>query len=239
MSEPAPQPVSSPVPAAPEPIRATPIHPPTQPGSRAFRRKESPWPTVLGILAMIFGGFGVLQAAWGIIMTITIALGGNAPFMSSAGPGAPDPAVFNAAMRQHTTQNILANSGIFIAAVLLLIAAIALVRRSPKARPLMLGWALLKIVVGIFSAWVGAMAQRSTFQAMSAQPGMAAMPGALGPMMENFTLLFASLWYAALPVFMLIWFNLGFVRREIAAWASVSRPSSPPPPQRPRPGGIS
>lgn len=126
------------------------------------------WPKVIGISAIVLASYGLLANGAGIFtsrMMRTMLSGGA---MAKVG-FTPDTV---AAMERFTMFNAI---GGLVLAALLLTAGIGLVRRRPLSRPLMLGWAILRL-------GLAAVAAPMMFDYMNSMMGsIAASPTASAP----------------------------------------------------------
>ena len=101
-------------------------------------------------------------------------------------------------------------------AVMLLVGGIQLLRRRAGALRVLNGWAVLKVVLIAANAIVTGMYNHEQFERMGQSPG--AMSAQFSTGMTAVTLIFQVLWGLALPVFILIWLNLGKIKSESAQW---------------------
>ncbi|HRJ49848.1 MAG TPA: hypothetical protein PKU91_04910, partial [Phycisphaerales bacterium] len=105
-------------------------------------------------------------------------------------------------------------------AVLLIVAGIGLLRRRRWGAAWMVRWSILKIIAGIAFAVVSALMQRDQIHAMAGSqndPAASAVLG-MGPLMIVVTAVFALVWTATFPVFVLVWMGRGTIRKTIASW---------------------
>ena len=61
--------------ASPAASPSEPSTPPMQPTDVVTGSMTTAWPTVLGILAIVFGGFGVLGGVWGVVAPLEPFMG--------------------------------------------------------------------------------------------------------------------------------------------------------------------
>lgn len=168
------------------------------------------WPTVLGIIAIIFGSFGVLAGVWGMVAPLLMASMFEASGMSSAEVQAQLDV-----MRSLQGWSIGFSVLSTVLAVVLLVAGVQLVRRRPQGATLCYLWAPSKMVLVVAGVVLGYMAYQSQVDAMASQQNAAATPPEA---FAIFNVVIGLAWGWALPVFMLIWFNLGFVKQEVTRW---------------------
>jgi hypothetical protein len=191
----------------PAPLPEPPIqHPPVMP--RPLASPPTAWPTVLGVIAIVFGAGGLLMSAWGAIAPLVIK---SWPSFGSGFDPMAGVAQWQAWL---IAQNIVA---VFIAA-LLLTGGIMLLRRTRASRAVLRTWAALKIILVVAASMIGYQVGQTQLAAMQ-------QAGATAPGMQNFIALFnwigvaiGVLWGWALPVFMLIWLARRPIRTEMAAW---------------------
>lgn len=203
------------VPASPPPAA-----PPTAPIPAA--PKPAVWPTVLGVVMIVFGAGGVLLGGWGAVVNLFLI-----DFFAGLG-GQGNPAAATA-MRDWSLPMGLLSLVNAAAAGLLLAAGIGMVRRrrwSIRAATL---WAWIKIVLVVLGAVAAVFMQRVQFEAMTqnAANGPAAMPRGVMVGVLVVIGLFTVAWGWALPIFTLVWLRLAGSRREIATWPEPGSSDSP------------
>jgi hypothetical protein len=171
---------------------------------------QTKWPTVIGIIAIVFGVIGALFGFCGIF-------------------GALMPGAFQAFQPQEAmevTQKWAIWSGVnslvsAAVAVLLLIAGIRLMKRHPGAPGLCRTWAVIKMVVALAVITIGWFVQQDMMASMSQARNIAQpMPDEMMRVMMFVGLVFSLLWAWALPVFMLIWFSRPKIKSEVTTWGS-------------------
>lgn len=184
--------------------------PPVPPTEVVYEQPQSTWPTVIGIICIVFGGFGILGGLWGAVV----------PFlMSTVASMMPDPAgtmdASFAAVTRYRAITIPVSVISAVVAALLLVGGIQLLRRRFAARRVLLIWAIIKIFLVVAAVMVNIPMQRAQLEAQQAQ-GMPAMPmmNLIGPITAACGVVFG--W--ALPIFILIWLMRRPIRDEIEAW---------------------
>lgn len=198
-------------------------------GPRPERRAI--WPTVLGVLAVIFGSLGLLNAVFGLfgILVPGIVKG----FFEQQAQQQPGVGLESAVAQMEVIEgyffaNLLVLICSFALSIMLLAGGIALLRRRPSARRTMMGWAVLAMIKTIPSSIVGYLQADASMQVMADEMATSA-PGAFPAWMFNIwrgsivviiALQVLVCW--AGPVFVLIWFSLRFVRNEILTWITES-----------------
>lgn len=180
----------------------TPAAPPTVPTAPIAEPGRAVWPVILGVIMMVFGFGGVLMNAWGAV----------SPFLMEWMIGWMD-----AAAMEQMRRSMLVNSGVaavsLLVSALLGVAGIGMATRRPWAVPAARWWAVVRIVVAA-----------AGLAAMFATQG-AEVVGIDGSALEPFEttyvvamLVFGLAWAWALPIAVLLWLRLGFVREEVATW---------------------
>jgi len=177
---------------------------------------RSSWPKIIGILGAIFGGTALLAGAVGFLADSFTRKQYDAMGV------APD--FFE---KHYVFFKVIPPISAFLG-LLLLLGSILLIVRKPVSRPLILGWALLKIV---FSLWQMTYATALTKDIMPLQ--MAKMSEAqkndmakvnaeaFVDVMFSVMQVLSVLWLSALPIFMIIWFMRKKIRTETASWVEV------------------
>ena len=199
------------------------VHPPTAPGvvGRPVLIKEPRWPLVLGVIAIILSGLGVV--AYGIQMAQMIVLpnlmpegtGGVEAMMLAAGPSAWIAIILR-----------------ILTSILLLIIGIGLISKVRWAITLTWWWIVLKIITELLCSIVQVFVQ---YRAFTAEDYFSTSSQAAMTTFLIFMILFGILtllWYLIGPVFMMIWLTRPRVRAYWNAWGgsdsdareSVSQP---------------
>ncbi len=195
--------------------------PPVKQGDAPERRSR--WPTVIGIIAVVFGVLGVLAACMGLVSNVLVAIFGG----SMQGMPEVQKAQFEV-MRQYVVPNSIMMVVGTVVAAWLLVAGIGVLRRRPWSRRAAVGWAVAKILYAIPGSVLGYLLNKALFDAMeqaaidsgtpmptgiftSMQSGGAAMIGC------------ETLWAWALPLFLIIWFRRASVKTEVERWALENR----------------
>ncbi len=194
----------------------TPMTPPTDAG--AIPPKPSSWPTVIGIIAIIFGSLATLQGCMGLGWPLVAGL------FTSAMP--EDQAEMMSITEPLMPLMIISGGLTMVIAIVLLIGGIGLTKRSPGSPKVCRIWAGSKMLLVVYASIVGYLVQQAQMEAMQRMleedPNTpAAMPGFLGTFMAVFgplTLVLGIVWGWALPIFMLIWFSRTKIKAEIAQW---------------------
>lgn len=177
------------------------------------------WPTVLGVLAIIFGTLGALGGCMGAMSLLFFQPLGQAVAQHQQ----PNPFEFVDAWMGWIIGLSIAT---VVVAALLATGGIGLVRRSAWSRGVILAWVAVKMLFVVVQVLVNHEMQKDEFAALAesgvnasgAQWFLAAI-GVAG-------VVIGILWGWALPVFMLIWFSRAKVKAQVNGWSA--RESSPP-----------
>lgn len=187
------------------------IAPPMQPGIPSMESPPSKWPTVIGIIAIVWAAIGLLGGVCG--------LGGifMARSMPANFPGAP-----GMSMGMKPLMMLPGTFIILIVRACLLALGIGLLKRQPWAAKWIRTWAVVEMLCSVVVLAVSHFAQQQQFAAMASQPGMQQMPPGF---FAGFTVVYfvCGLLVAwVLPVFVLIWFSRDKIKEEVATWQSPS-----------------
>ena len=203
-------------PSAPPPLalpaspRSLPSAPPTQPTDVVTGSVPTSWPTVVGILAIVFGGFGVLGGIWGVVYPIVADR-----FAEMIPP-----------MQEELLQQLDEWSGwttaiatiSFLLAGLLLFGGISLVKKRHRAAPILFIWSILKTVLVFAGIWLQLSIQTQVMDQAMAQ--LQTVPGGRAIMGVSIVVGLAGglIFALAGPIFLLVWFRRGVIKEEVATW---------------------
>lgn len=193
--------------------------PPTDQGDFVPVTPPESWPTVIGVLSIIFGGIGI---AGGICGVISLGLVGAFGSMSSMMPE-EQAAEVQAQMASSMPYPVLQGAQMlfeFALSVLLLIGGIKLLRRRRGAVGLLTSFAWLDLLSNTFAAIVGYFVFKAQMQAMQDDPNMQQVAGMQGAMAGFGAVAVFLQWVltAIWPVFLLLWFRRGKVRALVETW---------------------
>ncbi len=191
---------SPPMPSTP-PIQAGPL---ARPALGYASGAPSTWPTVIGVIGIVFGAGAVLLTLGGF---------GFALLMRNA-PGMPPNPQFEDRWLPWTLASMFVTCAV---AILLLVAGVGITKRRAWAPRLAKVWAILKMVIVLGSMIIGFQTQQETMEALQQSAGPSPMPNLEG--LVAFSMCGGVLWGWALPVFMLIWFSRSSVKEEISRWS--------------------
>lgn len=190
--------------------------PPILPGQLSRPPFQSKWPTVIGILAIIFGVLGILGYVGGVLVMVVAR-----PFLlameEADGEEMPHLGPFSDEWIAMTIGQSIVGA---LLALVLLVGGIFLLKRRKLGIRILVGWSIAKLVFVLFEAIIQVWTTREQMASMSGQQGAPPM----GPAFENMIVVMSVLatvgFGAALPVACLIVFNMKKPKAEIAKWPS-------------------
>ncbi len=191
--------------------------PPTELGDAPERR--SGWPTMIGIIAVVFGVLGVLGGCSGLVFNVFAAIWGSSmQWMPEV-----QKAQFEV-MRQYVVPTSISMVVATVVAAWLLVAGIGVLRRRPWSRGATVGWAVAKIIYAIPAYFLNkaqfeAMEQAAIDSGTPIPTGIFTIMQSVGGAMMGWSIL----WVWALPLFLIIWFRWAPVKTEVERWALESR----------------
>lgn len=190
-------------------IPVPPSAPPTRPGANAVPDAVSAWPTVIGIIATIFGAGGLLLSVWGMA----------SPFLMDRWmTGMQDPRMSQMmSVPQWRTYTVVSSALSLGAAALLLGAGIGILQRRRWASRTSTTWAIVKMAVVLVGTALGYMTMQAQLGAMNAA-APTSMPAGVTTGMVAGGMCFGIVWGWALPIFVLIWFSRSRIKAEVATW---------------------
>jgi len=197
----------------PSPAPQYPPPPPPQTMAGPVRR-ASTWPTVIGIIFMVLGALGAIGAVFEFLGPLIMGMVGDmVPDDELAGMMEP--------MAARSGQLYLRGALLLIVAILLIVAGIGVVSRKRWGVHLALVWAVLKLFVVAFDAWLDMMIGRDVMEAMS---DMSAAPASMD--VDPFLwvgMALAIAWGWLLPIFTFIWFAVPKIRAEVRTWGPADK----------------
>jgi|GEM_PF-731949 len=180
----------------------------------------SRWPSSFGVIAIVFGVFGLFSSLSKIVQYIMFGSGFMGTLYQTGGAGTPAEKEISemvgdtfSAMEKAVPQLMICEIVLGVLALALMTGGILLLMRRRSASWLLQGWAVLKIIGGGFGAYL-------SWQMMGQiQAGIFA--GATSPtqvigIVYKVMFLFQLAWLAALPVVFLIWLNREAIRNDMA-----------------------
>ncbi len=194
--------------------------PPVRPGPLPPRAPL--WPTVLGVISIVFGAFGVLAyGCGGLFANVGMVLVSDA--LAEREVLDPVNAAQMDALREYMPWNLAVTVVSAGLGGLLLAGGISLCRRRRRSRAILLLWSVLRIVWAIPASAVAYLSQSAQFQGMmeAAETSGSPMPAFVFGFMRGAGMAGVAiglLWAWALPAFMLVWLSRGNIRRDVAGW---------------------
>lgn len=191
-----------------------PLAPPTEPIALRPVRRESTWPTFLGVVSIIFGVVGLFNG---------LATMASSMLVDMARQAAPN-AQANVWQVVQKWQVWTISSGAFssILAIMLMVAGIGLTVRRRWGVKLHMAWAVLKLIWSPVLVGVGLLAQIDSLKATEADMAAAGNPTfAFTGVMRQTTLVMTGLtllWLWLLPCASLWWLTRPKVREEVGGW---------------------
>lgn len=194
---------------------ASPIkrHPPTSPGPVEGTDEGKIWPNLVGIAVIVLQGLGMLISlvyALSLLVDYDKLLGGFAPTDTFA------------ATEKWKPQLFASYGAAALLAVLAIVGGSFMILRRRLGVRLLVAWSVLRLPYAVYASWINAIVQRDTASAMSGftggPPGAPGMPNMVGVMFWM-TFAMGMAVALALPLFLLIWFHVPRIRRQVSSWA--------------------
>lgn len=172
------------------------------------------WPTVIGVLGIIFASLGILGGFCGMISPFSGAF-----FVDMVPEEQRDQMI---AQMQLSNPYPLAAAGVqlveFVLSIVLMVGSVQLLRRAQGAPGLLKGYAVADLIANFIGAGFGVVVGLSQIEKLKADPSLADVAGPMaGQTMIIFAIvmfLVAGIW----PVFLLLWFGRDRIRDDIARW---------------------
>ncbi|MCH7995773.1 MAG: hypothetical protein IIB57_15200 [Planctomycetes bacterium] len=196
--------------SAPSAPQSEPSAPPMQPTDVVPGSVPTSWPTVLGILAIVFGGFGILGGVWGVVYPFVAGrLADMIPQMQ-----AQLALQLEAWSGWSTVISIIS----FLAAGFLIFGGVSMVKRRRRATSILFIWSILKIVLIFAGVGVQLAVQSQVMDQVTAQ--LPTVPGGKAIMVGSVAVGLACglIFQLAGPIFLLVWFRRGAIKEEVATW---------------------
>jgi hypothetical protein len=188
----------------------TPVAPPLQPGPLGAVQRAPVWPTVLGVIAVIWGSLSLLGTAVGLLVQ------GWVPRPAPGEHPEPDAAML-AAVNSPAYQALTTIAGVILG-ILLVVAGIGLLRRVRWSIGAAKVWSWATIAMALIGTVYLLYVFNDLLAAATPEGQQAPMSqGAFAAMMIGGAVL-GLVWALILPVFMLIWFRRGTIRKQYAMW---------------------
>lgn len=187
-----PPPLASAIP----PTTPLPYVPPEPPRSK--------WPTIVGILAIIWGSLGILGAIWAAVALMI-------PGLTRATASQPSPI-------PHSIEIISGPINAALA-VLLLIGGVKLISRRILGVRLLKTWAVIDVITTVGGLVFAATGISQMIQDMRQTTGPAPMPPGVLETMVLGGMCVGLVFGIAPPIFALVWFARRTIKDEVATWA--------------------
>ena len=171
--------------------------------------KPKSWPIAIGVVSIVFGSMGLLNTGCGSAFMLMLPML-PPEIQEQAGQQASGP-VYVLQIGQQCAGFILAG--------LLLFAGIAACRRKPSMRGLHLGWSGLKIAMALIVFAISMTMISDMVDQLNEQFSSQGMDIHITEGIVIIILVATALWAILWPVFLLIWFNLSGVKRDIDSWS--------------------
>lgn len=182
---------------------------PMPPTSSAVSPTPPVWPTVIGVISIVFGSLGLLNGCVGLIMPFVI--GKLMVFFTDA----KMQAMFGS-MSGHAGWSIAAGvTGMAVGGLLLAsgIGSVGQRRWSTRTHAI---WAVLAILQSGVSGMYAYLLQQAQFEAMQGA-GVPMMP-MMGEAFAAVGLLIGLMFACAYPIFMLVWLMRAPIREQVSRW---------------------
>ena len=192
--------------------------PPTAriPGRHAPLERPSVWPTVLGVIAIVLGVLAVLGGLVGMIIIPVLG------WLASSIPG--DAVAAFRGMIEWRGALLVLYGGYVVLGALLAWGGMELTRREARGVTLLRWWAWLKILYAVASVPVTAGMQIAQLEGVrEAASGDLPLSDDVMTIMAIGGAVLGALWYAVLPVFVLVWFGRGRIRQEVSDWSAEGK----------------
>lgn len=195
--------------------------PPTTPGAFVPVKPPEAWPTVVGLLAVIFGALGALQnacGAAGMVMVRAVgAVGQVVPEGEARELEAQMASSFPYPVLQATQMFVE-----FVLSIVLLIGGIMLLGRKRSSARVLTTFAFLDLLSNTYIAVLGYFVIRSSMQHVAENPDVQQLPSgvqgvmaAIGPVSVVVGWVLTAIW----PIFLIWWFRRTKARETIRTWA--------------------
>lgn len=184
------------------------IAPPTTPGPLMVPYHAPAWPTVVGVLSMLFGVLGVLV---GVIALLSRELIGWLGMFA--------PAASMDVAREWVWVRMGIGAVHAALGLLLIWAAVDVLRRKRRTARLHTRWAVGKVALALVSGGVGFFEQAAQARAMQGDPNMAAS-AAMTTSFAIVGLVIGLVVATAWPAFVLVWFRTHGAAKEMRRWVS-------------------
>ena len=204
-----PQPIPPP---PPEVVAPSLTAPPTVPGTLGRRPKQSVWPNVIGVIGIIYAIGGIIAAGLQALSMLIV------DWVSEFAP--PEAKAQMEPMTEHWLTLVAIAAVSALIAIILLVGSSGLVSRKAWSRPVLLGWAAMKILMMVLASVHGYLMSHDMMTATQTQQATGP-PAFIFDWFMLVSTLFNFVLYTAFPIFMLVWLNLSGPKRDVATWRST------------------
>lgn len=202
--------------------------PPTEAGDFVPVTPPEGWPTVIGILSIIFGALGVLGAGCGAVGLVA------APVVVNLIPEGPERDEVQQSIQQSMT-NVPLQVGVqlieFVLAIILIVGGVQLLKRSRSAAKTLTIYAIGDLISNTLVLIVGVLAAGAQAKMISENPDMQQqMPQGVQGIMQALGVVGAVVGWvitAIWPVFLLLWFRRSKIKDSMATWGGGQPDDTP------------
>jgi hypothetical protein len=180
-------------------------------GSLGKPMRPPVWPNVIGVIGIIIGIGGVLLGAWQAVSVVFFDF--MMKFIPQNAPNVPETM---AAMNAWMPWIVAIGIASALVAVMLLIGSAGLAAHKPWSRPLLITWAIVKILI-VLTMTIQSFLMSRAFMAQTGAQGTPAPMFILDSVLL-ISLVFNIIFYCGFPVFVLVWLNLRGPKRDVASW---------------------
>jgi uncharacterized membrane protein SirB2 len=177
-------------------------------------QSQTTWPAVLGIVAIVFGGFGLLGGCLGLASTLFMA----GPLADLAAQSGSNNAIVFEQMQEFKSWILAFVVGGAVLAAWLLVSGIGILRRQSWAGSSAMSWAVAKMFLVAGQIVFNFQMQQQQFAAISNADKSPFNMGQFGQIIAVVSAVFGLIWGWALPVFLIIWFRRASIKAETASW---------------------
>ncbi|VAX38817.1 hypothetical protein MNBD_PLANCTO03-2166 [hydrothermal vent metagenome] len=201
--------------------------PPTQAGDFVPVTPPEGWPTVIGVLSIIFGGLGVVGAGCGAIVMLAF------PALINLMPEGPEREELEKSIGQglHYVPLQIGSQLIeFVLAVILIVGGVQLLKRSRGAVKSLTVFAIGDLISNTLVLILGIMTAQAQAKMMAENPEMQQVPQGAQGMMEALGVIGAVVTWvlsAIWPIFLLLWFRRAKIRASVESWGGGGKSHDP------------
>lgn len=179
---------------------------------------KSKWPTIIGIIALVFGILGLLGALTALANPFLI----GTQMENAVQQGISDREAVDAYMADFRKLQWFVIPIGFTLGLILTLGGVLLLKRKPSAPLLLKVWSVLKVGGGGFLLFKGAALSRDQLDLLvggnAAGTSQAEMAGEIASVVSKVVFVCQAAWLIALPLFLLIWFSRAKIKEAVANW---------------------